>query len=46
MSKLAKKNENVQIEGEHCRIATIYLLVVEILLHFHVEVSRLELMGR
>ncbi len=37
MSKLPKKSEKVQIEGEQRRIATIYLFAVEILLHIHVE---------
>ena len=31
------KSEKVQIEGEQRRIATIYLLAVEILLHINVE---------
>jgi hypothetical protein len=37
MSKLPKKSEKVQIQGEQRRIATIYFLAVEILLHIHVE---------
>ena len=37
MSKLQKKSDKVQIEGEQRRIATIYLFAVEILLHIHVE---------
>jgi hypothetical protein len=37
MSKLPKKNEKVQIQGEQRTIAAIYFLAVEILLHTHVE---------
>ncbi len=37
MSKLPKKSDKVQIEGEQRRIATTYLFAVEILLHIHVE---------
>ena len=37
MSKLVNKSEKMQIEGEHHKIATIYLLTIEILWHIHVE---------
>jgi hypothetical protein len=37
MSKLPKKSDRVQIEGEQRRIATIDLFAVEILLYIHVE---------
>jgi hypothetical protein len=37
MSKLSKKSEKMQIQGEQRRISAIYFLAIEIFLHIHVE---------
>ena len=39
MSKLSKKRENVWIQGEQRRIATVYVFAIKILLRIHVEDS-------